>query len=266
MQAVSDRAVRPWHRLMSRLCSHFTFSAAEALIALGVIAALIYIVYTVIGLIRRPQRLTRIYRFALSCLTAFALIYGGFCLLWGTYYYSADFEEQSGIRGAPASVEQLTAVTRYFTDLVNQYDAMIARGEDLAFAENMDDVFDRSPLLYRNVETALPCLRGDALSAKPVICSRIMSYINFTGFFFPFTGEANIFTWAMRCTPRTMTHGWKTIIGSQPDRGGIWRTTTSTGSSLRRRSARCPTTSIQAFCRATARPSALKHTENAWIF
>ena len=207
MQAVSDRAVRPWHRMMSRLCSHFAFSAAEALIALGVIAALIYIVYTVIGLIRRPQRLTRIYRFALSCLTAFALIYGGFCLLWGTYYYSADFEEQSGIRGAPASVEQLTAVTRYFTDLVNQYDAMIARGEDLAFAENMDDVFDRSPLLYRNVETALPCLRGDALSAKPVICSRIMSYINFTGFFFPFTGEANINVDSPAClVPATIAH------------------------------------------------------------
>lgn len=207
MQAVSDRVVRPWHRLMSRLCSHFSFSAAEALIALGVIAALIYIFYTIVRLIRQPGRLAQIYRFVLTCVAAFALIYGGFCLLWGAYYYSADFEEQSGIRGAPASVEQLTAVTRYFTDLVNQYDSLIARGDDLSFAENLDDIFDRSPQLYSNVETALPCLRGDALSAKPVFFSRVMSYINFTGFFFPFTGEANINIDSPAClVPSTIAH------------------------------------------------------------
>ena len=207
MQALSDALARPWHRALSRICSHVSFSVAEALIALGISAGLVYIIFTVVQLIRKRGRGARIYRFLLTCLTAFALIYGGFCLLWGVYYYSADFEEQSGIRGAPASVEQLTAVTRYFTDLVNRYDVQIARDENGDFAEDMDAVFARSPALYDAAETALPCLKGDALAAKPVLFSRAMSYINFTGFFFPFTGEANINVDSPAClVPSTIAH------------------------------------------------------------
>ena len=207
MQALSDGFVRPYHRAMSRLCSRLRFSAVEALIALGIVLTLVYIIITIVQLIRAPERGRRVYRFCLSCLCAFALIYGGFCLFWGVYYFNADFEDQSGIRGAPASVEQLTAVTRYFTDLVNEYDAQIARDADGAFAEDLNSVFARSPELYSAVEASVPCLAGDALAAKPVFFSRLMSYINFTGFFSPFTGEANINVDSPAClVPSTIAH------------------------------------------------------------
>ncbi len=207
MQTLSDGLVRPYHRAMSRLCSHLSVSVAEWLIALLVVAALVYIIFFIVRLIRKPDRGARVYRFFLTCLAAFALIYGGFCMLWGVYYYSADFEEQSGIRGAPASVEQLTAVTRYFTDLVNRYDASVARDADGDFAEDLGAVFARSPHLYDAVENSVPCLRGDALAAKPVVFSRVMSYLDFTGFFFPFTGEANINIDAPACLlPATIAH------------------------------------------------------------
>ena len=207
MQALSDGLVRPWHRALSRLCDHVPFSVAELLIALAVAASLIYIVCFILYLIRRPKRLLRLYRFFITCLAVFAAVYGGFCLLWGAYYYSADFEDQSGIRGAPASVEQLTAVTRYFTDLLNAYDAKIVRDADGTIADTLDDIFSRSPALYDAVESSVPCLAGDALRAKPVFFSRMMSYINFTGFFFPFTGEANINTDSPACLiPATIGH------------------------------------------------------------
>ena len=207
MKSLSFGLVRPYHRAMSRICSHLPISVAECLIALAVVAALVYIILFIIQLIRKPERAVRVYRFFLTCLTAFALIYGGFCLLWGVYYYSADFEDQSGIRGEPASVEQLTAVTRYFTDLVNEYDAFVSRGTDGAFAEDLSEVFARSPQLYDAVENEVPCLRGDGLAAKPVFFSHIMSYLDFTGFFFPFTGEANINVDSPACLiPSTIAH------------------------------------------------------------
>ena len=207
MQTLSDRLVRPWHRIMSRLCSFVPLSVAELLITIAVLLAVGYIVYCIVHLIRSPQRLQCLYRFALTCLAAFAVIYGGFCLLWGAYYYSADFEEQSGIRGAPASVEQLTTVTRWFTDLVNLYDARITRDDNGCFAEPLDDIFAASPELYAAVERKVPCLSGSALRAKPIRFSRVMSYINFTGFFFPFTGEANINTDSPTClVPSTIAH------------------------------------------------------------
>ena len=192
MQVLSSRFVRPWHSFVSRLCSHLPFSVAEELIVLGVLLALIYLIVSVTALIRKPDKLPRLYRLILSCVTAFSVIYGGFCLFWGVYYYSADFEAQSGICAAPSDTAQLLAVTQYFTDLVNTYDAQITRNPVGSFAEDIDDIFSRSSELYKAVEQSVPCLRGDDIAAKPFFFSRFMSYIDFTGFFFPFTGEANI--------------------------------------------------------------------------
>ena len=207
MQTLSDRIVRPWHRAMGNLCGHTAISVAELLIVIGVILSLVYIIIFLVRLIRHPQRLRSIYRFLITCITALAVVYGGFCLFWGVYYYSADFEEQSGIHGAPASVEQLTTVTRWFTDLLNRYDAQIARDESGSFSEPLDEIFSRSSHLYATVERSLPCLSADALSAKPFFFSRLMSYINFTGFFFPFTGEANINIDSPAClVPSTIAH------------------------------------------------------------
>lgn len=192
MQSVSDRVVRPFHRFVGRLFDRFPFSAAEALIAVAVVAGLVYIIFSVICFIKRPDRGAQFYRFVLTVLAAFSLIYGGFCMLWGVYYYASDFEQQSGIYGAPVSAEQLTAVTRYFTDLVNGYSVQVCRNEAGEFCEDIDAVFDRAPQLYDSVAPQFSCLSGDALHAKPMTFSRLMSYLNFTGFFSPFTGEANI--------------------------------------------------------------------------
>ena len=192
MAWMSAHIVRPWHRCFSRLFAPLPFSVAEVLIVLGVVALLIYIIYFVVMLIRKPEKWVRVYRFFLTCLTAFALIYGGFCLLWGVYYYTSDFEDKSGIRGEPVSTEQLTVVTEYFTGLLRDYSDKVERDESGQFCEDLKPVFEASPALYDAVAKKLPCLSGDRIAAKPFFFSKFMSYVNFTGFFFPFTGEANI--------------------------------------------------------------------------
>jgi len=192
MEWLSRAVIRPWHRWMSRLLNPLPFSVAEVLIVLGVLLAIAYLIYSAAALIRRPERGRRIYRIVITCCTAFAVVYAGFCLLWGVYYYTSDFEDQSGIRGQPISTEQLTIVTAYFTDLLCDYSAQVARDENGEFCEDLSEVFAQSPTLYDAVAEKVSCLAGDAVSAKPFFFSRFMSYINFTGFFFPFTGESII--------------------------------------------------------------------------
>jgi hypothetical protein len=192
MAWLSAHLVRPWHRLVSRLLAPLPFSMAEALIVLGVLAGSVYIIIFLVQIIRKPSRWKRLYRFLLLCLTVFSLVYGGFCLLWGVYYYTADFEDQSGIRGGAVSAEQLAAVTRHFTRLVNSYGEAVARDGDGVFCEDLESIFAASPALYDAVAAEIPCLSGDRLAAKPFHFSKILSYLNFTGFFSPFTGEANI--------------------------------------------------------------------------
>lgn len=207
MAAVSGQFVRPLHRLLARLTGALSFSVAECLIAAGICFALLYTLGFVFGILFAPGRGRRLYRFFLTWLTAFVLIYSGFCLLWGVYYYTSDFEEQSGISAGPVSTEQLSAVTRYFTDLVNEYGAQVPRDGSGLFAADREAYFSRSPDVYAAIEKQLPCLAGDRVSAKPVFFSRGMSYIRFTGFYFPFTGEANINVHSPACLiPSTIAH------------------------------------------------------------
>lgn len=208
MQTVCRNFVRPYHALMSRLCSAVDFSVSGVCIALFVLAVSAYLLISVVMLIRRradiKKRLWRLF------ITVFALVfavYALFCLLWGVYYYASDFQTDSGITAKPAATEQLESVTKYFAGLLNEYGDKVSRGGDGVFAEPLDEIFARSASLYDNVQTSFPCLSGQDIPAKRFMFSRAMSLVNFTGFFFPFTGEANINIDAPACyIPSTIAH------------------------------------------------------------
>jgi len=192
LNVLSAGFVRPWHKALSSFCSLFPFSVAEALIILAILGALVYIIFQLLRMFRKRDVLKRIYRVAMTFLMAFCVVYGGFCALWGIYFYTADFEEQSGIYAQPISSEALETVTRYFTARLNEYSALVSRDENGIFNEDMEAVFNYSPHLYDAVSSKLPCLDGSALQPKPFFFSEALSYMTFTGFFFPFTAEANI--------------------------------------------------------------------------
>ena len=139
---------------------------------------------------RRPLR--QLYRLVITPVCLALAIYGGFCLLWGTYYYGDDFVTQSGLETGAVSTEELRTVTTYFADLANTYSAAVPRDENGVCATDRKAVLERSPRLYQGLEEEFPCLAGPGLRAKSIGCSRILSYLDFTGFFFPFTGEANV--------------------------------------------------------------------------
>lgn len=204
---VCSHVTRPWHRFASAVCNIFPFSVCGLLIALAAAAIIFYTVFALFRIIKGPQRLAAAFRLIITLLSFALLVYAGFCLLWGTYYYSSDFEEQSGIEAAPVSAGELKTVTAYFTKLANEYGALVSRDENGVFNEELGPVFERSSTLYENVQEKFPCLEYSPRRAKPFMFSKIMSYINFTGFFFPFTGEANINTDSPAClVPSTIAH------------------------------------------------------------
>lgn len=190
----SERLVRPVHCALAVLNDHLPFSVAELLIGLAVIAVLVYIIYTIIKLIRCGGRLKRLYAAVINLLAAGLAVYAGFCMLWGVYYYGDDFMTRSGLKNDNISVEQLETVTEYFAALVNEYSSQVPRDADGNYVADRDAILRRSNEVYANVEETLPCLSGPAVRAKGVYFSRVMSYTDFTGFFFPFTAEANVNT------------------------------------------------------------------------
>lgn len=156
MHLLSVNVVAPIRRLQTALAAKLPFSLAEALLAL-VIAWLIWKIAH-----RKWKKLFT----GLITLALFA--YAGFCFLWGTYYYG-----DAGEQAPPISVGQLTEVTRYFADRCSK---------------TWVDEPDRADVLAKSAEM------NGGIGCKKIVCSKIMSYLDFQGFFFPFTGEANVNT------------------------------------------------------------------------
>lgn len=192
MRRVSDGVVQPIHRWLSGLTAALPFSLAEVLICAGIAAVVVYIMFKIIVIIRGKDYKRQVYITIITLASALLAVYAAFCMLWGVYYYGDDFAEKSGISGGDISVEQLETVTEYFAYLANEYAPQVARDENGVCAIDRAEVLKRSDEVFLNTQERLPCLAGKAVKAKGVFLSRAMSYIDFTGFFFPLTAEANV--------------------------------------------------------------------------
>ena len=194
MRKLSAEYIHPFHQRLAALTAKLPFSLAEFLYALAIGGTLVYIISELIRLIRRPERLRRLYRMLLRLLALGLSVYAGFCLLWGVYYYGDDFLAKSGLKSEAISGEDLELVTLYFADRLNAYGALVPRDDAGLCATDRGAVLARSSTLYREIERRYPCLAGPEIPAKGMFFSRIMSIIDFTGFFCPFTAEANVNT------------------------------------------------------------------------
>ena len=192
MERAAESFIRPAHRTMALLAARVPFSLAEALIAAAVLWVLAYLILSFARLIKSAERWASLYRLVVSLLTAAALYYALFCVFWGALFYAPDFTRRSGLRDDAVSTDALRAVTEHFALLANEYSFRVDRDENGFCATDRAQVLERSAHIYDNVEKNFPQLTGPDVPVKGIAFSRIMSYIDFTGFFFPLTGEANV--------------------------------------------------------------------------
>ena len=151
MAELSETYIQPLHRAMAQTLSSAGFSVAELLIAIGVVALLWFTVKTVSRFLLEPGRIRTLWRYVMTLLSAFLLIYAGFCALWGIYYYGDDFMSKSGLDYGEISTEELTTVTRYFAGLANQYSRATPRDENGLCRSDRDAILRRSPEVYDNI-------------------------------------------------------------------------------------------------------------------
>lgn len=105
------------------------------------------------------------------------------------------------------SAADLELVTLWFADRLNAYSALVPRDGALLCCTDRQSVLARSSRLFDNAQQRFPCLAGPEVPAKPMFFSRLMSYLDFTGFFCPFTAEANVNTdFPEALFPATVAH------------------------------------------------------------
>ena len=189
---VYEHVTHPYHLFMSKLCSHFAFSAAELVYAAAILGLAAYLLWCVYRLIRFPEKPWQLYRLVLTLAMAGAVFWAGLSVMWTPCYYAPGFAEQSGVDDGPLELEELETVTRWCAALASEYADEGPRDENGACTTDRDSVLDRAAGVFEGAAELYPFLDGEALRPKPIHFSRIMSYLDFTGFFFPMTGEANL--------------------------------------------------------------------------
>ena len=208
MNGFADRITTPLKGALGRLCALTSLSVMELLYVLAGAAALVYVVGSVIAVVKaRGRRGQRAYGALLLaadvCLTVYAL----FCLMWGVNYWTDSFQDRSGITAQPVAAEDLEAVTAYFAQQLADTADSVPRDENGVYAVPKEQILAESTAVYGGVTELFPFLDFRDTGVKAVGCSRFMSIMGFTGVYFACIGESNVNVDSPACLlPSTVAH------------------------------------------------------------
>ncbi len=204
MNILTRELTGPLQAFLGRLCARVNISVMEILTASAVLIAVGYVIYNLIIIIRakgqenQPRRnqikwrMKKSYIAVLYGLCAFLSVQALFCLMWGVNFWADSFQDCSGLYARPVSFEDLQAVTAYFAENVSQAADGVERDENGAFAVSREYILSKAPEIYDNLEKIYPFLKFDDVGVKSMAFSRLMSRMDFTGFYCSYTGEANV--------------------------------------------------------------------------
>ena len=182
----------PFEQFWGRACAALPFSVAELLYVLTAVTAVVLLARMVRYLVKSAKKGRAAYRCALFALDLFLTVYAAFSLLWGANYYADDFCDRSGLSPAPVAYEDLVRVTQYFADGLAEASARIERDENGLFTADRQEILACADTVYDCLYDEFPFLDMPDQQPKGIFFSKIMSAMNFTGFYFPFTGESNV--------------------------------------------------------------------------
>lgn len=182
-------------------------SVMEVLIVVLLAASAGYVLWSVIAVCRAEKRLRRLYSAVLGAGCGVLTAAVACCWLWGVNFYVGGFQERSGIRAEDVAVEDLYRVTAYFAGQLSETADRVPRDENGLFRTARRQILDRSTTVYDAVEREFPFLSFDDKPPKAVHFSRVMSRLDFTGVYCPYTGESNVNVDSPACLlPATVAH------------------------------------------------------------
>lgn len=208
MNGFADRITTPLKGALGRLCALTSLSVMELLYVLAGAAALVYVVGSVIAVVKaRGRRGRRAYGALLLAADVSLTVYALFCLMWGVNYWTDSFQDRSGITAQPVAAEDLEAVTAYFAQQLADTADSVPRDENGVYAVPKEQILAESRLVYGGVTEQFPFLDFRDTGVKAVRCSRFMSIMGFTGVYFACIGESNVNVDSPACLlPSTVAH------------------------------------------------------------
>ncbi len=127
-----------------------------------------------------------------NTLTGLLLIYIAFNILWGINYNRQGIAQQLGLQVEKYSSEELKKVNALLLQKVNT-SKQLSLQEDISRLSTKD-IFGQAKAAYTLAQLKYPFLDYTSPSVKSSLWGWLGNYIGFTGYYNPFTGEAQINT------------------------------------------------------------------------
>lgn len=182
----------PFEQFLGRACAALPFSVAELLYVLAAVTSVILLALMVRYLVKSRKKGRAAHRCVLFTADLALTVYAAFCVLWGVNYYADDFCDMTDLTPEPVAYEDLLHVTRRFANRLTLASREVARDEDGLFSADRQEILAYADTVYDCLYDEFPFLDLPDHAPKGIVCSKVMSAMNFTGFYFPFTGESNV--------------------------------------------------------------------------
>ena len=154
---------------------------------------LIYLIYKAIRAIR-SNGFSKVLLWTgfLKCFKTLLIIYMWFNVAWGLNYNRLGIAYQLGLEEAPYSLADVTALA---TDLQQRLNYFAAR-VDTAQREKEESraIFSAAYATYQKAQAQYPYFHYPHPTVKPSLYTGVGHYFGFTGYYNPFTGEAQVKT------------------------------------------------------------------------
>ena len=192
-----SRGIYPWlSSAWGFLPSLASFSVAQWVVVAFLATCLFFIVFYTVALVRhKGQRLAVLVRALATALAVLSVGFTIFALMCGLNYYRHTFAEDAGFTLTESSTDELAALCTQLADEMNDArDAIDGSPDAYAAARGGFETYSReSVAAMEALAVTYPALARPLYSPpKPVLFSRLMSYADIAGMYFPFTVESNI--------------------------------------------------------------------------
>lgn len=190
---VTEWLILPLQTVLRTVCSAVPVSVSELMIVSAVIAIFVWLISGIRAVIKRKGIRLRTAVTRITALLCAVLIgTAAFDWMWGAFYYRSSMQKQTGIYAEPIAAEDLLAVTRYFAEKANETADAPVRGENGDLLMPPQEIASLSPGVYDALEADFALFAKPRTAPKVLILSEGLSYLDTTGFFFPYLGESNI--------------------------------------------------------------------------
>jgi hypothetical protein len=129
----------------------------------------------------------------LKIVAFFSVFYFMFHFLWGLNYHRLPLHQSLGL-AAKYSTEDLVQVTKILINKSNNSHIKITKNDTLPVRVpySLNELFDKTSNGYEQLSKEFPTLSYTPSSIKTSLFSLPLSYMGFSGYFNPFTGEAQV--------------------------------------------------------------------------